>query len=620
MMGTTPGSGEAAGGVMRHTYFEVQNFKGIERARLDLAGRPDSRIFTLVGLNESGKTTVLEALNFLDYKPESLDPLNLDGYAIADAHDLIPISKRSNFNAYISIEAGFQLDSHDEKQISEYLRKTFQFTLTSPIRAFSITQRSKFVNSKFVPENPRFTWTIDLIGKRNAERRPRRLPVGDIWQAAIRYISKLLPSVLYFPNFLFEFPGRIYLEDAPDQPEKHEYYRAVLQDVLDAVGEGTTLETHVLARAKSAEKADRQALESVLLKMSANLTENIFTQWNRIFRRTTGKKEIVVDCEQDEANRWFIQLRIRDSHELYAVTERSLGFRWFFAFLLLTVYRGFRTRETRNVLFLLDEPASNLHPSAQAQLLQSFDRLPQNCALVYTTHSHHMINPAWLESAYVVVNEGMHYEHDDDYTASKTRITMERYRTFAANHPNRTTYFQPVLDVLQYQPAKLESIPDVVMMEGKHDFFTLQYLQTLLPEIPKLNLLPGNGAGSLTDVIRLYLAWGRRFVVLLDSDATGNAEVARYKRYFGDLVISRVFTLADIDASWQSVSLEFLLSEDERQRIQNSVYPSDTSFSKTHFNRAVQELFLTQRKHKLSSEGSEAFEKVFTFCARKLQS
>jgi len=317
---------------MHHTYFEINNFKGVRNARLELAGRPTSRIFTLVGLNESGKTTILEALNFLDYKPESLDPLELPGYTVADAHDLIPINQRSNFNDVISVQAGFRLDEGDYDRIRDYLATEHSFRLTKPISTFWIKQQHTFENSKVVTGRTRYIWSISLTGRTKGARRDRELTSSDpAWQSAVKYIATLLPSILYFPNFLFEFPDRIYLEEAPDQHKKHAYYRTVLQDVLDSVGKHISLDTHVLARAKSDDKADKQALESVLLKMGANLTSNIFTQWNKIFRRTNGRKEIVVECDKDDEGKWFIRLRIRDGHELYSIPERSLGFRWFFA-------------------------------------------------------------------------------------------------------------------------------------------------------------------------------------------------------------------------------------------------------------------------------------------------
>lgn len=43
--------------------FRVENFKGIKRADLRFADHDSARVHTLVGLNESGKTTLLEALH-----------------------------------------------------------------------------------------------------------------------------------------------------------------------------------------------------------------------------------------------------------------------------------------------------------------------------------------------------------------------------------------------------------------------------------------------------------------------------------------------------------------------------------------------------------------------------
>ncbi len=106
---------------MKHTFFEVWNFKGIEHIKLDFNSHPNSNVYTLVGLNESGKTTILEALNFLTYKYENLDPLDLRGYSVKDVHELIPIAKRSNFNDKIKIKVGYKLDDEDKEKIIKFL-------------------------------------------------------------------------------------------------------------------------------------------------------------------------------------------------------------------------------------------------------------------------------------------------------------------------------------------------------------------------------------------------------------------------------------------------------------------------------------------------------------------
>lgn len=47
---------------MRYLSFRVKNFRGISDALIDLVPR-GAGIFTFIGLNESGKTTALEAIS-----------------------------------------------------------------------------------------------------------------------------------------------------------------------------------------------------------------------------------------------------------------------------------------------------------------------------------------------------------------------------------------------------------------------------------------------------------------------------------------------------------------------------------------------------------------------------
>ena len=45
---------------MEYLSFRIENFKGISDQEIRLDKSPSGRTFALVGLNESGKTTVLE--------------------------------------------------------------------------------------------------------------------------------------------------------------------------------------------------------------------------------------------------------------------------------------------------------------------------------------------------------------------------------------------------------------------------------------------------------------------------------------------------------------------------------------------------------------------------------
>ena len=81
---------------------------------------------------------------------------------------------------------------------------------------------------------------------------------GDAWQEAIKYIQTLIPSILYFPNFLFDLPDKIYLETVQNDSKKFEFYNLVIQDILDSLNNKLDVKTHILDRAKSDDKNDKK--------------------------------------------------------------------------------------------------------------------------------------------------------------------------------------------------------------------------------------------------------------------------------------------------------------------------------------------------------------------------
>jgi hypothetical protein len=355
--------------------------------------------------------------------------------------------------------------------------------------------------------------------------------------------------------------------------------------------------------------------------MSRQVSDTVFTAWNSIFKNRIGLKRIAFSCDVDARGKCYLEFCVEDADGIYQLSERSLGFRWFFVFLLLTQYRGFRKDDNRAFWFLFDEPASNLHPTAQNQLLESFKALIPKCHIIYSTHSHHLINPEWLEGTFVVKNEGLDYQGDQlDYSARKTKIRAHKYRDFAVRYPDQTNYYRPILDVLDYAPSRLDSLPDAMFVEGKNDFYVLTYMQTVILSRPKiLNLTPGTGSGNLDSIVQLYIGWGLDFLILLDSDKEGNKQSERYTSKFGSLLSNRVFTLQDVDSQWKGISTERLFSETEKIAIQQSVFSTEMSCNKTHFNRAIQELLATRKVVALSAETKAGFVKLFEFCSSKFE-
>lgn len=599
---------------MKFTFFEVRNFKGIEYLKLDFQKIPHQNIYTLVGLNESGKTTILEAINFFSYKNDRLDPLDLKGYKIDNIHDLIPIGQRDNFNGKIVIKVGLELEYTDENYISKRMKKELDIIKYRNIKKIIIEQIYPFKDSKHDSNEKEITWYCEIYGKKKDEN-VKKLDEQD-WNKVTDYIIERIPSILYFPNFLFDFPDKIYLESVDKDKKRHEFYKLIIQDILDCLNNDLDIDKHIVQRVKSEDKNDKRDLESVLLKMSKIVTKEIFNAWSEIFNKRIVKKEIKINCDLDENENAFLEFKIQDEDGIYYIRERSLGFRWFFAFLLLTQFRK-HSRERSNVLFLLDEPASNLHSTAQAQLLKSFEKLP---SLIYTTHSHHMINPKWLEGTYVVKNEGLNYdENDDSYSSKNTKISIDLYRNFATKNPSQTNYFQPILDILDYYPGELEMVNDVVVLEGKFDYYTFNYFKDLIVKNEnKYKFIPGTSASNHNAIIKLYLGWGKNFIILLDADEEGKNQKEKYIEEFGPILQDKIFTLKDINLLWDKKRTEDLFTAKDKLKLQKLIYPSEIKYNKKHFNKSIQEIYIKKEEFAFEASTIKKFKEIFDFLSKRL--
>lgn len=607
---------------MKYTAFKIKNFKGIRELELKLDSNPNSNIFIIVGLNESGKTTIMEALSFFYDNLKKEDELALYRSTIDDIHSLIPKSLKDNFTNSIQIAAEIVIEEKDKEQLKKTL-KQYNFKCEEFNSEMTINSTYQFNNSQYCGQKTN-VWDIKIFGNEGRKKREKLSSEHKAWQPVFLHCCKLLPQIIYYPNFLFDFPDLIYLEKSPNENREQEFYRRLLQDVLDSMPHDLNLGTHIVERSKSKEPSAIDSLESVINKMSSQITKVVFNKDLSVFRDKGNKKEIVVTKpKQDSSNQLFyVEMKLKDGEDSYYIRERSLGFQWFFTFLIFTQFRVHRLNSEDNLIFLFDEPASNLHQTAQQRLLKAFEELTKSSvSVIYSTHSHHLIDPKRLENTFIASNQALKYEEEDEdntYNSYMTDITIEKYRKFVSNHPNQQTYYQPILDTLDYRPSNLEGLFDVVMLEGKTDFYVLTYFDTIINNnTDKINFMPGMGSGGLDTAIRLYYAWGKNFIILLDSDTEGQKQKKRYKDLFGIVVQERLFTLEDIQSSWSNHAIEKLFSSNDHLKIQKTVYPDSTQFDKKLFHLAIQENLVKEISVTISPETQNNLEKILDFLSVK---
>lgn len=593
---------------MKFKKIEIKNYKGIENATLELSSSPKSNVYTLVGINESGKTSILEAINSFEYNSEKGSSA-ISNAVKPDLNQIIPIKDKANFNGNIELITTVQLDEQDNKMFKEWVKENCDFIVNNLIDEISVTQKYSYKNSKF--DNKSNLWGLSIVGKKVGSKAKKEVSIDENnWQKCVNYLKEKMPNILYFPTALFDLPDKIYLNlDKNNENDKTSFYKAVIQDILDSLEQDMNLKTHIVDRFLSADQTDKENVKQLSLKMGRKISQVILAEWTKVL--TKKNYEITVDIDKDSKG-VYLQFIIIDEDGNFKLSERSLGFRWFFVFLLLTQFRGYRKNEDKQVLFLFDEPASNLSQKAQRQLLKSLENIGKKCTIIYTTHSQYLINPKWLENAYVVTNEAL-LDADDFYNPRCTNVKLERYRSFVNTHPQEVSYFQPILDVLEYVPSDLEICKPGIILEGKNDYYTLNYFFKVILNKDDISLIPGMNCTNSDSLISLYSGWGKEFFVFLDSDEAGQKGKKRYETQFGPLIDERIYSFVDIDSHWTKNNMESILPNSEKLKIQQYVFPEMQRYSKNAYNKAVQELFMNSTKVNVSTDTIKKFEKIYNF-------
>ncbi len=606
---------------MKYIKFTISSYKGIPKIELELNKKPSPKIFTLVGLNESGKTSILEAIYLFQ-----------NGILREDAHTLISKSRQHAFDGVISVEAELELDDGEIEGIQDYLREEYKFDVETLSKSIRITREYKFKKSVPVADDnwTETCWDLDIEGTPKRGKKPKELYKWDedVWNEVVEIIeNEYLPKILYYQDFLFKFPEKIHLEPFENEGAEQEEYRNVIQDILDSIKDGLTIEEDLLERMrKKEERSHKEALTQLLSKMSSKLNEEILKEWDEIFGGTQ-RKEVDISYGSEEDNngkeRYFVELKIKQGSDNYSINDRSLGFRWFFSFLIFTAFRKSRSSDPGETLFLLDEPASNLHQRSQQKLLQSLERIVSDCKLIYSTHSHHLINPKWLAGAYIVRNKAIDYDNPEGADTTETDINAILYKNFVANHPNEQDHFKPILDALEYTPSNLEVLPETIFTEGKNDYYIFKYmLNVILEGKSDLNFYPGAGVDKYDYKFRLYLAWNKNFVALFDSDTGGKKARSKYVRDIGPDIQIRIFTFEDINQRWKDLETEDLFTETEKIKVIQSCFKDhkkEDGYIKSKFNTAIQDLYIHNQKFKFNKKTVETFDKIFKSLRNKLE-
>ena len=602
---------------MKYERFVIKKFKGIQELELDLKGLNSSKVFPLVGLNESGKTTILEAINFFqeDLKDDK-------------KHTIMHKRDSGYFTGSVEIQATLSLDPSDVDHLNSFLKKKGLISEGSA-KSIVVIKEQKYENASFKNDpktTMRFEPELNLKSKKSPEKEHKSTTVQNV---LLRQLKKRISKILYFPDFLFDFPDKIYLDKEPieklnseKEKEIQKEYVQVIDDILHTINEKYSLKDF-LEKIKSNEPDKKSAANQIKNQISSTLSHEITKPWQEIFgEQKKPEKNIILEKDSDDLG-IFLKMSVDEGGNIFSINERSLGFRWFFAFILFTRFRKARAGESGEPLFLFDEPASNLHESSQKKLLDLFEKLSEKSKVIYSTHSPYLINPRFILNTFIVRDTGRNGNNIYEF---RQNIKATPYRQFVAEHPDQETHFKPLLNALDFKATDFDLTDKILFFEGVSDYYSFKWIKETILQDEKFdfNLYPGAGVDKYARIFREYLAHNRKFIAVFDADPKEGRSVKggkyaknKYIEKVSEELKKNIFTLKDVDEKLDGFKTEDLFTEQERINIQKKSHPESTEYSKKQFNSAIKELFISKEKVKLSEETKENFKKTFQFVKDK---
>ncbi|CUU52103.1 hypothetical protein AP460_01016 [Actinobacillus pleuropneumoniae] len=502
----------------------------------------DDDITIIVGKNESGKTTILEAIaktNYFsndndfkfnpthDYPRKEKKKYDKSG----EIGDAITCTYHLSDGEIKKIEQLVGVNTVDEWEFSVTTKYDNKRTITSP--KINIPNFLEFIGKKYSLDATNLGLIKKLTNKNNilstideykdvdeiSQEGKLLKSLNDIksnyftdldwdnWLAAYlwrHHFSPTIPKFMYFDEY-YELPSKIDLDNINKSTTQDAKTARALLELAD-------VDLKDLQHPDSYEdfKAELEAT-------SSEITQHIFKYW----RNNTGLR-VQFDIESKEnrsyPNNVEKNLNIRvwsDKHHIsLPLSNRSKGFNWFFSFIVW--FSRIQEDKSNQYILLLDEPGLNLHAAAQADLLRFLDDLSKEYQIIYTTHSPFMVPHNSLERVRTV------YESKDGTTIKD-----------AIEEKDSDTLF-PLQAALGYDIAQNLFInKNNLLVEGVSDLVYLTMMSSILEESGlqgiknDITIVPIGGLDKVTSFISLLKGQNLNIVCALDTftDQKGKARL-----------------------------------------------------------------------------------------------
>jgi predicted ATP-dependent endonuclease of OLD family len=185
----------------------------------------------------------------------------------------------------------------------------------------------------------------------------------------------------------------------------------------------------------------------------------------------------------------------------YEPSLRSKGRQWHLAFYIKI---SARSREDVSNIILIDEPGLFLHAQALKDILEKLESASKEAQIIFSTHSPYLLEADKLSRIKLIhrtSDSGTKVENKIHALADKETLT-------------------PILTAIGLElNAGIINVDKEknVIVEGPSDYYYLQAFKLLLNK-PDINFIFGGGAGNMPIVGTILHGWGCKVVYLFDND------------------------------------------------------------------------------------------------------
>src|SRR5665213_499315 len=561
---------------MRYIRFIISNYRAIAGP---LEIRVDKHsLMPIVGINESGKTTVLHAIFAFD---SYNDDLNESDKHLSDTANLYRTSSPP-----ATVEAEIELSVAELRARIAACEKS-KADLKSELSTIRARRKlpTKLLISRNIPTGA-YTFPNQNFGR------------PEVQDALAEEIIARLPYILYFDDFRDKIAEKI---EIPQGDEQLTDWPAIISKLFRKTDKNFAI--------RDLPKLEERQRRTILAKVQRHLNETLTREWQnfRLDDREALEISLTFETSSTGPTRNYIKLEVietdssGDKHFFY-ISDRSKGFYWFFNFVMKLEFnpKSISGGEIHSI-YLLDEPGSYLHAFAQRKLCRKLRHISSNNAVIYCTHSHYLLDPEIIPITTIAV---AHKNGDGN-------IGLTRMIDYHGTIKETRSALQPVFDALQVKPYALDLIhtQGTVIVEGIYDYLCLELFRAKRT----ISVLPSVGAESIRINISLMIAWQIKFSALWDHDTEGKKKLAQAEGLFGSELAARHFRLLPAPSSDSKVIMQNLFGGQDLVDVRSKLGLANNC----SFEHTIQALFYSQSRDQIVSEMSQTtkdnFERLFGF-------